>query len=78
MKLLAPLSFPSSLRKAFKIFVKSLRLFNTCKKKKKNTHTHISDWGYMAIGKRDGVGEHEDLSVLSSVVDWCSNVRSQM
>ena len=47
-------------------------------KKKKNTHTHISDWGYMAIGKRDGVGEHEDFSVLSSVVDWCSNVRSQM
>lgn len=32
----------------------------------------------MAIGKRDGEGEHEDLSVLSSVVDLCSNVRSKM
>lgn len=50
-------------------------------KKKMHTHTHrdtyISDWGYMAIGKRDGVGEHEGLSVLSSVVDLCSNVRSK-
>lgn len=47
-------------------------------KKKKKIHTHIFDWGYMAIGKRDGEGEHEDLSVLSSVVDLCSNVRSKM
>ena len=32
----------------------------------------------MAIGKRDGLGEHEDLSVLSSVADLYSNVRNKM
>lgn len=71
MKLLVPSSLPSSLRKALKIFVKSLRLFNT--------HTKIYTYlRFMAIGKRYGIDEHEDLSVLSDVIALHSNVKSKI